>query len=824
MLSDQSDQDAHIAELPTDPNRRRRTNACDMCRKSKTRCDGKQPGIDRCSRCSARNWSCEYTGASYRARGRYSGYIEALEAKVQRLECLIKRLLPGQDFTQEVGFTLTRDNWMQPGVCGAYPPDDSMSQASADTGVMPAPATATPDSLSILGPGQAPSLRPVADEGHLSDEEDSLTTKLQQLPAITSAKPQDMSSYLGRSSAAGLLKTAIVLCSRLSAPHAHTGPFFGIARKRPEWLEDLAREETQVSYTFPDPDLLDDFINLYFLHVHTFAPVLHRPTFERDRRSELHLRDRTFGGVVLLICALAERFSQDSRVLAEGEQKRQSFGWKWFSQVRLYDATRMRPNSHLHGLQLISLGVMYGLSITHFHAWIHAGLGIRLALDIGAHKRRAYGATPTVEDELYKRNFWMLVHLDRVLSSTMGRPCCIQEEDFDLDLPLCCDDEYITHVDPERVAQQPDGRPSYTSHFIWTLKLSQIYGLTLRTLYASTKARAHYNFAGEDWTTRTTAHLDSLLNDWAESIPVHLRWDPKRSDDLFFCQSAHLHLHYYMLRIMVHRQSLANPEPTPTSSVALTICMNAARSMVHVLNALAARAPSRIGLVRLDAAIAALVMLVGTGMARLNKLPDFNQKQAMADIDMMIGVLRLQEDRWRCSGNYADALTAFKSLSDDTSLGPQLTRKPKRRYEDDGIPVQTQQRSAPRAMPHALGVIQDRDQWREGLNSPSIFTASNDEAFGAGDPLPDATMSSSDTSGAFFGNINLGALFGFDHTSFEDASMHIPNDLDGNMGVPNGGSSLNTEGLDASGPVDWMGMSFDFGLGDWQWPVPAAPE
>ena len=49
---------------------------------------------------------------------------------------------------------------------------------------------------------------------------------------------------------------------------------------------------------------------------------------------------------------------------------------------------------------------MYEVSISSVQAWIHAALGIRLALDIGAHKRRAYGATPSIEDELYKRAFW----------------------------------------------------------------------------------------------------------------------------------------------------------------------------------------------------------------------------------------------------------------------------------------------------------------------------------------------------------------------------------------------------------------------------------
>ena len=53
---------------------------------------------------------------------------------------------------------------------------------------------------------------------------------------------------------------------------------------------------------------------------------------------------------------------------------------------------------------------------------------------------------------------------------------------FDLEMPLCCDDEYFMHEDPDRAGKQPEDKPSLLSYFIWTLKLTQIQGLALRTL------------------------------------------------------------------------------------------------------------------------------------------------------------------------------------------------------------------------------------------------------------------------------------------------------------------------------------------------------
>lgn len=79
--------------------------------------------------------------------------------------------------------------------------------------------------------------------------------------------------------------------------------------------------------------------------------------------------------------------------------------------------------------------------------WTMVGIGIRLAQDVGAHRRKVYSHKLTVEDELWKRAFWyafqttflgrssyvvllrVLVYIDRLVSSALGRPCAIQDEE-----------------------------------------------------------------------------------------------------------------------------------------------------------------------------------------------------------------------------------------------------------------------------------------------------------------------------------------------------------------------------------------------------------
>ena len=62
-------------------------------------------------------------------------------------------------------------------------------------------------------------------------------------------------------------------------------------------------------------------------------------------------------------------------------------------------------------------------------AWHIAGIGIRKAQDVGAHRKTVYGAKPKVVDELWKRAFWVLLAFDRIASQCMGRLCAVGEEE-----------------------------------------------------------------------------------------------------------------------------------------------------------------------------------------------------------------------------------------------------------------------------------------------------------------------------------------------------------------------------------------------------------
>lgn len=90
---------------------------------------------------------------------------------------------------------------------------------------------------------------------------------------------------------------------------------------------------------FPPQDLADSLIKIYFEHVNMFLPLFHHPTFEQQWRQGLQHRDTWFGCLCLSLFAVASRWSDDPRVLDDGDlahkpvekHKWQRAGWRFFN-------------------------------------------------------------------------------------------------------------------------------------------------------------------------------------------------------------------------------------------------------------------------------------------------------------------------------------------------------------------------------------------------------------------------------------------------------------------------------------------------------------
>ncbi|KAJ7749893.1 fungal-specific transcription factor domain-containing protein, partial [Mycena metata] len=351
-----------------------------------------------------------------------------------------------------------------------------------------------------------------------------------------------------------------------------------------QWMLPPPEKDTP-EYKFPDHDLILALVNFYFRRINTCWPVLHRPTFDQKIADKLHFRDRRFAATLLLVISLGSRHSDDHRIFLEGGDMR-SAGWEWYSQVSVVPKYLIyKPD--LYELQLFALSAIYlqPLSLSAV-VWSQIGLGLRRAQDVGAHRRR--GGPPTIESEQWKRVFWVLLCLEWVFGTHIGRPFTMHTHDFDQDLPIECDDEYWDLPGSQQF-QQPKNKPSELSFFILYAKLLEIQAAVATAIYSPRRPK---NLSGHGlFPPQTEGQLivafDSALNAWLSNIPSHLRWDPARPNKIHLLQSAVLHTAFYNVQILLHRPYIPAPfQVSPPGALpSLALATNAARACVRIFDA-----------------------------------------------------------------------------------------------------------------------------------------------------------------------------------------------------------------------------------------------
>ncbi|KDQ52659.1 hypothetical protein JAAARDRAFT_183930 [Jaapia argillacea MUCL 33604] len=700
MSSPEGDTNTNGGDYESGSKKRRVNRACDVCRRKKIRCNGGQTSNGQCSNCLAFNYQCTYLEGS-KKNPPSERYVETLEMRLKKMEELLSKLNPSMELQ---GSTPSPSN------SGSGSGPASASALTDPLRPLPPSASASNNDRSFFVPAaRSPNPKTIPDyteETEETEDEDALRGdheyRYSPLSAQQSQDPQInpfRGRFIGRASGAMLVRTTATL--KLNHTSEEEKPFWQgfFDQRRPAYWNPCPWEQTPdrgpVTLDFPENDLLNSLVGIYFRTTNLMVPLLHYPTFRRCLQEGLHLRDWGFGSTVLGVCAVASRSSDDPRVFLEGTGGAElSAGWKWFSQIELARPPLLNPQT-LYDLQMYCLAAIYfqGSSVPH-NAWVIIGMGLRLAQDVGAHSHKVYGATPTVEDELWKRAFWVLVSLDRLTSAGLGRPCALHDEEINVDLPIECDDEYWIDEDPDKAFKQPSSRPSTIAYFICFTKLNRILALILRSIYTLNKVVGTPGFAGPRKEQHIVVELDSALNKWVDSIPDHLRWDPHRTHPLFFTQSALLYAHYYHIQIMIHRPFIPSPRnPSTLSFPSLAICTNAARSCVHIMDLLFKRNGSVPPQMIMNVFSAGLVLLLNIWGGKKSGIFTDPEKE-MEEVNKCMRVLKSVERRWYMAGRLWDIFCRLASAG-DLPL-PQATPPASyKRERDCDEPISKESSSAP---------------------------------------------------------------------------------------------------------------------------------
>ncbi|KIY44463.1 hypothetical protein FISHEDRAFT_26436, partial [Fistulina hepatica ATCC 64428] len=543
--------------------KRRIPRACDSCRKKKSDSAVKPGNI--CSNCIAFNIECLHT-MPIKKRGPQKKYVEDLEQRVNKLETLLRKFNPSVDITNEI----SNNGSESPN------PTDASSYVSP-LSVLPTVSSATsPSDVESDEENELPKdSHDSTDFMHLT-----ITEQLQNLQVHTTTESK---RFFGKSSGFMLVSNALNLKEQHIDMEQATARIRSARREKfwrlEPWEMNSFYADEHVNFQFPDFDLVASLIGLYFKHINTSIPILHRPTFEKSVFEGLHLRNHFFGATLLLVCSLGSRYSDDPRTIPEGCQDRLAAGYHWFDQISWLRKSLFVPPS-LYEVQMYALAAVYMLCTSSPQAtWTLLGIGCRFCQELGLHRKN--GHETTVSEHQWRRVFWVLVTLDRLVASFVGRSTSLQSEDIDVDLPIEVDDEFWDTGDSLTSYKQPPSKPSTMAFFPCYIRLTEILAFALRNLYCTNKYLVLAGHTGPQWEQHIVSTLDSELNKWFDTIPEHLKWDPTMPDYLFFHQSSVLHCIYYHVQIQIHRPFITKTSPLAFASLA--ICTNAARSCARIL-------------------------------------------------------------------------------------------------------------------------------------------------------------------------------------------------------------------------------------------------
>ncbi|KAG8954208.1 hypothetical protein FRC04_000429 [Tulasnella sp. 424] len=751
-----------------DSKRRKVLRACDVCRRKKIKCDAhSQPGT-RCSHCVTYKLECTFVEGA-KKRGPPKGardarsYIDDLEERCQLLEQLVMRLAPDTNLNDEVGPAFTKENWAtvkgnRYSRGGTRQSSGTLMRAptrasSSIPALPPSPTLGNPFDKHLGLPEETISYGMLPHPNSLekttlelnynemdSDNEHNYTTQTGALTKNIETRLDELKithfqkRFHGKSSGVTLIQVAMNLKDQVTGS-ASDAParVFNIRPKfwRPspwEWIYNAPPPLD--SLTFPPDDLMDELIELCFKTFMILFPVVHRPSLEKHRKENRHRNDINFARVLLGVCAIGARFSDDERVCLPSKDgsgpEWNSAGWKYFTQIVSLKRPILAPAglSDLQSTALTSI-YLYGTSAPH-SAWLITGIGLRFAQDIGAHREKVYGPDHPFENQIWKRAFWSLVALDRITSAGIGRPIAAFDEDIDADLPLEVDDEY--YDEEKKEWKQPADKPSKLAAFTQYCKLQGILAYAIRTVYSINKSKVHLGFVGPEWESRTVAELDSALNSWLDNIPDHLRWDPNIEDPMFFVQAASLRITFHYVQITIHRPfipALTGNNSSPLGFPSLAICTNAARSISHILDAWVKKGVDITPFLYIMAFHAGIILLISIWGVKKSKLNIDVSSQA-ADVQRCLKVLHKAEKRWYGAGKLCDILTELVSfngvpLPEHTPTPPDTTRK-RDREEDDtsstfGAPPSSYTSNSPRNLSLA---VQSSTSPSQSLGAPLL--------------------------------------------------------------------------------------------------------
>ena len=303
--------------------------------------------------------------------------------------------------------------------------------------------------------------------------------------------------------------------------------------KSPVMSQAEAQSSIGQDHDLPPYDLLYSLADLYFKHINTWCPILHRHTTLNTlfSTSSLDTADRA---LLHAIVATTLRFSNDSRLTPEKKEHYHSVSKQ---KVFLFGLENSCVKS-LQALVILALDVCgdsngppgWNLLALITRSAVQLGLSVEESSQlISPHSASIYTLRAVVlpepatfiEDESRRRLFWMIYILDRYATMPTAFDFALDEREMDRKLP-CRDDLFARnqHVDtkwfaprnPERAIERPENLGSFSYYIEVVGIISRIHTFLRKPVDIWSQSDV------EAWQTEYRS-LNSELNDWKQKLP-----------------------------------------------------------------------------------------------------------------------------------------------------------------------------------------------------------------------------------------------------------------------------------------------------------------
>ncbi|KAH8803012.1 fungal-specific transcription factor domain-containing protein [Xylogone sp. PMI_703] len=513
--------------------RQRTRQACDECRREKTKCDGNQP----CAHCLGYGYHCSYDHLSPRKIRK--GESQLAERKLRRLQELLKSLIPDIDVD-----------------------DPNLDVADLRKALVPPRKEHSDEQKCLEEPEYLPSV-----SNRSSTDEDPVLETILELTGRLDIDEHGNWDYLGHSSGSLFLR-------RLGEQFCGLHNSGSINKKNLLKLQPTLQAFETFEETFSDgyisiltplppketaldlvSSTLDDACALInFVHQPSFYNMFHR-MYDVDFEEYGH-REKEFLPLLYAVLAVGYVFSE-RELMNFGNAHSTSQGAKYFQACkRIFDLSGCH---NLPSLQAVVFMIIFLQSSGNMSTcYTYIGTALAASLQMGLHRRDGSQVLDPVERESRKRIFWTIRNMEIYVVAILGLPMSVNDEDIDQEEPLGVDDEFITK---EGITTMPEGRISIISAFNAHTKLIRILEKVVRDVYPirhgiEDTTRKPSTYIVSDASVRA---VEAELEDWEAKLPVQFRVgsdaSPKLTRIQHLLRMALTHVRMVLYRPFLHYTS-----------------------------------------------------------------------------------------------------------------------------------------------------------------------------------------------------------------------------------------------------------------------------